>query len=140
MHSSSFIVGPSEGHQVMRRLGVHEARREVQRGADAVAAVLGQAGPLFRPSGTPASTPLIRAAARAAGYARCVSYDVDSLDYLDPGADAVRARVLALVRPGSVVSLHLGHAGTVQALPGLLSGLRSRGLTPVTVTQMFAAR
>lgn len=124
-------------HQVMTRLGAREARREVRRGAAAVAAVLGHPGPLFRPSGTPRSTSLIRAAARSAGYARCISYDVDSLDYLDPGPAAVRSRVLDQVRAGSVVSLHLGHRGTLEALPGLLSGLHDRGLTPVTVTQLF---
>lgn len=125
-------------HQAMLRLDPAQALEEVQRGAHAVAAVLGHPGLLFRPSGTPASNPTIRAAARAAGYRRCISYDVDPADYLDPGATAVRDRTLAQVRPGSIVSLHLGHPGTVAALPGILRGLARRGLEPVTVTDMFA--
>jgi len=60
-------------HRVMTRLGPAVAHREVQRGADAVAAVRGRPGSLFRPSGTPSSTATIRAEARAAGYQRCVS-------------------------------------------------------------------
>jgi peptidoglycan/xylan/chitin deacetylase (PgdA/CDA1 family) len=125
-------------HQAMLRLDPAQAFEEVQRGAHAVAAVLGHPGLLFRPSGTPASNPTIRAAARAAGYRRCISYDVDPADYLDPGAAAVRDRTLAQVRPGSIVSLHLGHSGTVAALPGILRGLARRRLEPVTVTEMFA--
>ena len=60
-----------------------------------------------------------------------MSYDVDSLDYTDPGPDAVVATVLGSVRPGSIVSLHLGHPGTVTALPAILRGLAGRGLRPV---------
>ncbi|MGO4600008.1 polysaccharide deacetylase family protein [Terrabacter sp. 2RAF25] len=124
-------------HRPMRRLTASEADLEVRRGAAAVAAVRGSAGLLFRPSGTQLSTSTIRAAALAAGYHRCVSYDVDPLDYLDPGTTAVRDRTLAAVRDGSIVSLHLGHPGTVAALPGILDGLEQRGLTAVTVTELL---
>jgi peptidoglycan/xylan/chitin deacetylase (PgdA/CDA1 family) len=125
-------------HRPMRRLTAAQARDEVGRGAAEVAAVRGSAGLLFRPSGTPTSTAVIRAAASASGYARCISYDVDPQDYLDPGAGAVQARTLAAVRAGSIVSLHLGHQGTVAALPGILAGLRARGLRAVTITELLA--
>ncbi|MDQ2756765.1 MAG: polysaccharide deacetylase family protein [Actinomycetota bacterium] len=124
-------------HQPMRSLSAEQAGLEVSRGAAAVAAVRGSAGLLFRPSGTPASTDTIRTAALASGYHRCISYDVDPSDYLDPGTAAVRDRTLKAVRAGSIVSLHLGHAGTVAALPAILEGLRQRGLTAVTVTDLL---
>ncbi|WP_323097063.1 polysaccharide deacetylase family protein [Intrasporangium sp. YIM S08009] len=125
-------------HRTMPRLDAATARTEVARGAEAVAAVAGSSPLLFRPSGTPTSTATIRAAARAAGYHRCVSYSVDPRDYADPGAAAVTARTLSAVRPGSIVSLHLGHPGTVAALPSVLSGLASRGLHAVTLTELLA--
>ncbi|MEP7333090.1 MAG: polysaccharide deacetylase family protein [Terracoccus sp.] len=125
-------------HQPMRSLNAAQAALEVSRGAAAVAAVRGSAGLLFRPSGTPTSTDTIRSAALASGYHRCISYDVDPSDYLDPGTAAVRDRTLKAVRAGSIVSLHLGHADTVAALPGILEGLRQRGLSAVTVTDLLA--
>jgi peptidoglycan/xylan/chitin deacetylase (PgdA/CDA1 family) len=125
-------------HQVMTRLSSSEATREVQRGADAVTTEVGSPGLLFRPSGTASSTPTILAAAISAGYHRCVSYDVDPADYTDPGSDAVRLRTLSAIQPGSIVSLHLGHLGTVTALPGILQGLADRHLTPVTMTRLLA--
>ncbi|MEP6648602.1 MAG: polysaccharide deacetylase family protein [Lapillicoccus sp.] len=124
-------------HQEMPRLTLAQATDEVRRGADAVTRAIGSAGLLFRPSGTPTSTPAIRAAAATAGYQRCVSYDVDPADYTDPGAEAVRSRTLASVMPGSIVSLHLGHPGTVAALPGILAGLAVKGLTPVPVSRLL---
>ena len=97
----------------------------------------GSAGRWFRPSQTQYSTPLIEREARKAGYRTCVSYDVDSLDYTDPGPDAIVATVLAKTRPGSIVSLHFGHSGTVTALPAILRGLARRGLRPVTLTGLL---
>jgi peptidoglycan/xylan/chitin deacetylase (PgdA/CDA1 family) len=85
------------------------------------------------------STATIRAAATQCGYPVCVSYDVDSLDWTDPGATAVADRVLRLAQPGSIVSLHLGHAGTADALPQILAGLAGRGLRSVSVTELVAA-
>ena len=124
-------------HQAMRTLSPAAARAEVQRGANALAAVRGSAGALFRPSGTPTSTPTIRAAAAGAGYHRCISYDVDSLDYTDPGEAAIVRNVSAAVRGGSIVSLHLGHPGTVAALPRILEVLAQRTLRAVTVTHLL---
>ncbi len=72
------------------------------------------------------------------GYPTCLSYDLDSLDYTDPGAAAVTRNTLRSVQNGSIVSLHFGHAGTVAAMPQLLDGLRQRGLHPVTMTELMS--
>ncbi len=101
-------------------------------------ALTGSIGRWFRPSQTQYATALIEQAARKAGYQTCVSYDVDSLDYTDPGPEAVVATVLGSVRPGSIISLHLGHPGTVTALPTILHGLAGRGLRPVTLTELLS--
>ena len=122
----------------MPTLGARAADTEVTRCAALLRKLTGSEGVWFRPSGTPVSTPTIRAAAGRAGYARCLSFDVDPLDYLDPGANVVRDRVLAAARPGSIVSLHLGHVGTVRALPAILAGLRSQRLEAVTATTLLA--
>jgi peptidoglycan/xylan/chitin deacetylase (PgdA/CDA1 family) len=74
--------------------------------------------------------------AAAAGYPTVLSYDVDSQDFTDPGVAAIRRNV-AKAKAGSVVSMHLGHPGTLQAVPGVLADLAGRGLTPVTATRLF---
>jgi peptidoglycan/xylan/chitin deacetylase (PgdA/CDA1 family) len=125
-------------HQQMKQLSPAEAVREATKGAEALRAAVGTSGWWFRPSGTQHSTPTIREAAKAAGYQRCVSYDVDPGDYLDPGVAAVRDRTLAAVQAGSIVSLHFGHPGTATAIPAILAGLKSRGLAPVTLSRLLA--
>ena len=74
----------------------------------------------------------------AAGYHRCISYEVDPQDYADPGRDVVISRTLVGTSDGSIVSLHLGHQGTDEALPAILSGLAGRGLRPVRLSTLLA--
>jgi peptidoglycan/xylan/chitin deacetylase (PgdA/CDA1 family) len=114
------------------------AYAEIAGCAQRLRVLTGSAGRWFRPSQTQYATPLIEREARKAGYQTCVSYDVDSLDYTDPGPDAVVATVLGSVRPGSIVSLHFGHSGTVTALPAILRGLVGRALRPVTLTALLS--
>ena len=124
-------------HLDIRAMDASGASAEIAGCAQRLRALTGSAGRWFRPSQTQYSTPLIEREARKAGYQTCVSYDVDSLDYTDPGPDAIVSTVLGSTRPGSIVSLHLGHPGTVTALPAILRGLASRGLRPVTLTGLL---
>jgi peptidoglycan/xylan/chitin deacetylase (PgdA/CDA1 family) len=123
-------------HLPMRRLSSAEARREVSRAAALLTSLTSGRGSWFRPSGTPRSTGTIRRAAAASGYHRCLAYDVDPQDYTDPGSTLVASRVHRDAVSGSIVSLHLGHPGTVAALPEILDGLARRGLRAVTVTDL----
>jgi peptidoglycan/xylan/chitin deacetylase (PgdA/CDA1 family) len=125
-------------HPTLHRLSVTAIREEVSRCAAVIDRLTGSPGVAFRPSGGPTITPAMVSAATASGYPLVLGYDVDPSDNLDPGAAAVATRVLALVRRGSVVSLHLGHPGTVQALPHILSGLSDRGLRAVTAPRLVA--
>jgi peptidoglycan/xylan/chitin deacetylase (PgdA/CDA1 family) len=126
-------------HLDIAAMGASAAYAEIAECAQRLRALTGSIGRWFRPSQTQYSTPLIEREARKAGYQTCVSYDVDSLDYTDPGPDAIVSTVLDSTRPGSIVSLHFGHSGTVTALPAILRGLASRGLRPVTLTDLLSA-
>jgi peptidoglycan/xylan/chitin deacetylase (PgdA/CDA1 family) len=112
---------------------------EIAQCARRLLTLTGSIGRWFRPSQTQYATPLIEREARKAGYPTCVSYDVDSLDYTDPGPDAIISTVLGLARRGSIISLHLGHPGTVTAMPAILRGLAKRRLRPVTLTELLSA-
>jgi peptidoglycan/xylan/chitin deacetylase (PgdA/CDA1 family) len=126
-------------HRTMPRLPAAQVRTEIDRADGELMKLTGSSGRWFRPSGTPTSTPAIRAAAVRAGYGACLSYDVDPVDYTDPGPDAIVRSFSHQVRPGSIVSLHLGHPGTVAAMPAILAHLHDRGLTAVTASELLTA-
>ncbi len=138
LHGGHALGNHTYTHPTLHRLPAAGIRAEVSRCAAVLRRLTGSPGAAFRPSGGPTITPVMVDAATAAGYPLVLGYDVDPADNRDPGSAAVTARVLAGVRPGSVVSLHLGHVGTVQALPAILTGLHDRGLRPVTAPQLVA--
>jgi peptidoglycan/xylan/chitin deacetylase (PgdA/CDA1 family) len=125
---------PALGH--VDRSGV---ATEIRKCRDVLARLSGNGGRWFRPSGIDKPTDLMLQEAGAAGYGVSVGFDLDPHDYQDPGSAAVLSRVRAALQPGSIVSLHFGHAGTVAAFPGIVSAIRDRGLEPVLVSDLLAS-
>jgi peptidoglycan/xylan/chitin deacetylase (PgdA/CDA1 family) len=98
------------------------------------------AGKLFRfPGGCYNSQAL--SAARTA-HVRVVQYDVTSGDAFGHSVRGIVAHTLSTVRGGSIVVLHITGGNTAPltpyALPDIVNGLRSRGFTLVTVSQLLA--
>lgn len=124
-------------HYQMKTLNAAKVKSEIAGCAAELKSLIGNHGAFFRPSGTQYSTALIRQTALKYGYSHCISYDVDSHDYQDPGKAAVIKNVMKNIKGGSIVSLHFGHKNTVEALPTLITELHSAGYTPVTVTQLL---
>jgi peptidoglycan/xylan/chitin deacetylase (PgdA/CDA1 family) len=141
----SFIDGGHElanhtfTHPSLRRLNRANVATEISGCAEALRHITGNIGGWFRPSGTPTPTNLMLEEALKVGYKTVVGYSVDPLDYQDPGTKAVVSRTLSNLQNGSIVSLHLGHKGTVEALEQIITGGRALGLQPVTVTALLSA-
>ncbi|MGC9668792.1 polysaccharide deacetylase family protein [Planosporangium sp. 12N6] len=126
----------TQNHLMLTELDAAEVFTEIDACAGVLRRLTGSIGRWFRPSATQYATDVIRAQAARAGYPVCLSYDLDSLDHTDPEpAEVVRA-VAGPVGNGSIVSMHLGHAATVAAIPEILDRLRQRGLRPVTMTEL----
>jgi peptidoglycan/xylan/chitin deacetylase (PgdA/CDA1 family) len=137
------------GHEFANHTSTHPSFLQLSRDAqlgevvgcrDVLVRLTGGPGAAFRPSGTDDGTvppgEQVLSVAAEAGYTTVLGFDVDPLDYDDPGAAAVTERTLAGVHPGAIVSLHFGHTGTVQAMPAILDGLEQRNLAPVTVSKL----
>lgn len=124
-------------HPALASLPAAQMTQEIVSCRDLIAQLTGSYGPFFRQSQGQHATPAILAAAGQAGYPTVLSYDIDSMDWQDPGAAAIRAN-LQTATAGSVVSMHFGHSGTAEALPGILQDLAARGLRAVTASQLLS--
>jgi peptidoglycan/xylan/chitin deacetylase (PgdA/CDA1 family) len=129
----------TQNHRAIADMTATQAFAEVNLCAQTIKKLTGSIGTWFRPSQTVHATATIQAQATKVGYPTCLSYDLDSLDYTDPGPDTVVHNTLSAVQNGSIVSLHFGHKGTVTAMPALLDGLRQKGLHAVTMTELMSS-
>jgi peptidoglycan/xylan/chitin deacetylase (PgdA/CDA1 family) len=71
-----------------------------------------------------------------------VTWDVDTKDFAQQGADLIAQHAINDARPGSIILMHDGggsRALTVAALPQVIKGLRARGFKLVTVTRLFGS-
>jgi peptidoglycan/xylan/chitin deacetylase (PgdA/CDA1 family) len=74
-----------------------------------------------------------------------VTWDVSAQDWVERDGHAVARRILDEVRPGSIILLHDGLDGNVEAdrsvlevaLPEILDGLAAKGLHPVRLDELL---
>jgi peptidoglycan/xylan/chitin deacetylase (PgdA/CDA1 family) len=108
---------------------------EIALGSESLARV-GIKPSMLRPPAGGWSRAVVDAAARDGE--RVVLWSVDPVDW-EPGVTAaeVKQRVLSAIQPGSIVDMHDGggdRSATVQALPGIIRGIRHRHLKLVTLS------
>jgi peptidoglycan/xylan/chitin deacetylase (PgdA/CDA1 family) len=126
-------------HPYLTRIG--NVRGQLQQTIHAIRTMTGYAPCVFRPpygayDGTVLHT------ARSLGLAT-VLWNVDPGDYALPGTAAIVQRVLAQVRPGSIVISHDGggpRGETLAAYPAIIATLRRRRYRIVTIPQLLGFR
>lgn len=70
---------------------------------------------------------------------KVIQWHTDSMDWENPGVEAITERVLNNAHPGDIVLLHASDSSkqTHEALPIIIDELRSQGYEFVTVSQML---
>jgi peptidoglycan/xylan/chitin deacetylase (PgdA/CDA1 family) len=108
-----------------------------------VAKVIGYRPVLLRPpQGRTNGT--VTAICRQLGMAQ-VLWSASASDYETTDSALITSRILGRTGPGGIILLHdlvdptgRGYNGTVAAIPGIITGLKARGYTFVTVTRLLA--
>jgi peptidoglycan/xylan/chitin deacetylase (PgdA/CDA1 family) len=124
-------------HTQMKTISAKKVESEITGCANELTKLIGNHGAWFRPSGTQFSTPTIRKAAVKNGYGQCISYEVDSQDFMDVSKTKMVSNVMDNVKNGSIISMHFGHKVTLEAMPTILDKLHAAGLTPVTLSELL---
>ncbi len=119
-------------------LSADEVRFQIERGADAIEAASGVRPTVLR--APYASFSLENWTQAMDLVSAVVSWNVDSGDWLVPGADEVTDTVVGSVRAGSIVLLTDGDATgeqTLEALPQIIDRLQEEGYTLVTLSELI---
>lgn len=67
-----------------------------------------------------------------------VLWDVDTWDWRRPGIEKVIRTAVGEAKPGSIILVHDIHPTTIEALEGIVTGLKARGFQLVTVSELIA--
>jgi peptidoglycan/xylan/chitin deacetylase (PgdA/CDA1 family) len=83
----------------------------------------------------------VRTWAAEIGWTKHVKWDIDTIDWRrmadgGPTAQSMTLKVVNNATSGSIVLMHLGGYQTLDALQSMIDGLRSRGFTLTTVSDL----
>ncbi len=124
-------------HRNLSRLSHLEFDHELDQTHRIVQAITDQPMKFFRPPGGQYDGQVV-ARANDLGY-RMVMWNIAPGDHANPPAELIKTRVLRNLHENGVVLLHSGIENTLAALPELITELRRRGYTFMTVSQMMDA-
>ena len=126
-------------HSQLTAMGIGEQKSEVDRTATALVGLGAPQPRLFRPPyGAYDANTL---AVMKKNKMLLVLWDIDTLDWSKPGADAIFNNAMNGVTNGSIILMHDGggeRSQTVAALPRIISALRKRGFSMITVPRLLA--
>jgi peptidoglycan/xylan/chitin deacetylase (PgdA/CDA1 family) len=141
-HPELFDFGNhSWDHPDFRDLTAAQVADQLLSSENALAPLVGTTKPWFRPP-FGGWNEKVRTRVGAAGWAYLVMWDIDTIDWRPvadggPTAADMVAKIEANARGGSIVLMHLGGYNTLEALPGILAAIESKGLRPVTLTELL---
>lgn len=158
IHVTFFVVGENvvehpeilqrairEGHEIgnhswshpnLAKMSDENVRSQIKRTEEAITNAIGSRPTLFRPPYGSVTAHQKRFIHDELGY-EIILWEVDPLDWKNPGPNVVSSRILKETHPGSIVLAHDIHAQTIQAMPQTLSELEAKGFKFVTVSELL---
>jgi polysaccharide deacetylase family sporulation protein PdaB len=155
-----FIMGPwaekypdvakrmvADGHEIASHGYRHEnygdrtpewVRNDIQKSEEQIKAVTGFEPKLLRPPNGHYSQTSLKVTEEL-GY-KTIIWNIDSLDWKNPGRDVIVERVVKRLKPGGIILLHASDTPvqTAEALPILLAKIQEAGYKVVTVGDLLA--
>ncbi|TWT27871.1 LysM peptidoglycan-binding domain-containing protein [Planomicrobium sp. CPCC 101110] len=133
------IANHSYSHPDFTKLSASKIKGELDKTEATIKRITGKSTkPLFRaPFGSTNSAVL--AAVGNAGYTHTVHWNIDTVDWKGVSAASITNKVVNNVVPGTIVLMHTGAgaSGTPGALPGMISKLKAKGYSFVTVSEIL---
>ncbi|MDR1119046.1 MAG: polysaccharide deacetylase family protein [Bifidobacteriaceae bacterium] len=127
------LGGHSWNHADMNKRAAAEACADAQETAAAIRDASGVETILVRPPYGSWNDAVLNACAGMA----FILWDVDTMDWSNHDVAKITAHAVNDSKPGSIVLMHDTVAETIEALPGIVAGLRDKGYQLVTVHKMW---
>lgn len=135
LHENNIEIGNhSNNHLHMSGLSETQLGKEINTVNDRIKSIIGVSPRFFRaPFGE--YNDLLVNFNESIGM-QTIQWDVDSLDWKGLSASEIQSRVLNKVKNGSIVLFHNNSDYILEALPGILTELKTKGYTMVTLSEL----
>jgi peptidoglycan/xylan/chitin deacetylase (PgdA/CDA1 family) len=131
------IGNHSWSHPQLNRLSDEGVRSQLKRTDDLIKSLIGIRPTLFRPPYGALTSRQKKWIPEEFGY-KIILWDVDPLDWKEPGPATVTNRILKNSRPGSIVLSHDIHRGTIESVPATIDQLLAKHFKFVTVSELIS--
>lgn len=131
------IASHSWSHPQLNHMGDQAVRSQLKRTDDIIKSVTGKRPTLFRPPYGALNPRQKKWIHDEFGY-DIILWDVDPLDWRDPGPARVCERIVRNTRAGSIILSHDIHSGTIEAMPSTFDQLEAKGFKFVTVSELIS--
>ena len=129
------IANHSDAHKLFSQLDTGQLDREISGCAKVLKDLVAEVSNLVRVPSGDYNDRVVKRICELGYYP--IQWDVDSLDWKNPGAENMIERVCEKSQSGSILLFHVGAKDTLAALDRILSGLKEKGLQPVTVSELI---
>ncbi len=138
LRSGDTVGDHTETHPMMASLSAHNQYEELFEQIARIELLDGPRPRLFRPPYGSFDKTTFKLLHKL--HLLMVLWSTDTKDYTLPGVQAIVQSALAGAHPGAIILMHDAggdRSETIAALPAIVSGLRRRGLEPVTVPRLL---
>jgi peptidoglycan/xylan/chitin deacetylase (PgdA/CDA1 family) len=138
LRSGDIVGNHTESHPMMATLSSHDQYEQLFEQIARIELLDGPRPRLFRPPYGSFNATTFKLLHKL--HLLMVLWSTDTEDYTLPGVPAIVQNALAGAHPGAIVLMHDGggdRSETIAALPAIVSGLRKKGLHPVTIPRLM---
>lgn len=129
------IGNHSSTHEHMTQMSTADMTKDLTNCNNEIKKLTGKNPVLFRPPYGDYNNDVVETVNSLSMY--CVQWNIDSLDWKDPGVDRIVQNCVSKLEPGSIILLHNGAANTPEALPKIIEAIKIKGYKIVPVSQLL---
>lgn len=131
------IGNHSWSHPNLAKLSQEKVRDQLKRTDDLIRQTIGFRPKIMRPPYGSLTSKQRQWVHEEFGY-NVILWEVDPLDWKEPGPAVVARRIISQTKPGFIILSHDIHAQTIDAMPEVFDALLTKGFKFVTVSELLA--
>lgn len=129
------IGNHSSTHPHFTQLDTQKIKDEIFSTSDKIKNITGESTKLFRPPFGDYNSNVVRTIRETGHF--CVQWDVDSLDWTNPGEDFIYERIMGSIGNGSIILFHNNAEQTPKVLDKLIKDIKKQGYEFVTISELI---